>query len=102
MLKKRYRSSLGPFVFGVVFWGAGMFILTLAFTQFEALTRLFGREPDYILLGLTAILMIVSMILLERIPKRVAILAGTIGWALTFLLAYYWCWFGPDAFGHHH
>ena len=101
-MNKGSRPSVGPFGVGVVFWGAGMFILTLATTQHDALARFLGPEIDYIFLGLLAILMIVSMILLERIPKKVAILAGTIGWILTFLLAYYWCWFGPDAFGHQH
>ena len=78
-MKKRPRPSVGPFVVGIVFWGAGMFILTLGFAQFDALTRLFGRGPDYVLLGLTAVLMIVSVILLERIPKKVAIKWGQNG-----------------------
>ncbi len=68
-------------------------------TSFEGhVVRLFGeRALPYVIYGTVIIVAIAAMIAYRFIPKRAIIPLGTIGWVLSFILLYWWFWFGPGA-----
>ena len=101
MSEKKPRR-IGVFGRWIIFWGASMFVLFLAAARYDVLTHVFGSKFDsYALLGIACLLWIISRILFDRIPQKLALLIGIIGWILTFSFSYYWYCFGPGAFGHH-
>jgi hypothetical protein len=78
-----------------------MFIVALACANHKILTHVFGPRLDsYVLLGIVTVLWLVSRILIDRIPWKLAFWIGVIGWFFFFSFSYYWYWFGPGAFGH--
>jgi hypothetical protein len=48
------------------------------------------------------LIVIGSMVLYDRVPQRLVIPLGITGWVLGLSLLYWYFWFGPGAFGHHH
>ena len=66
-----------------------------------SLDRVVGEKAlPYVIFGTAAIFAIGGMILYNYFPKQYSIPVGIAGWAVTFLLLFWYYWFGPGAFGH--
>ena len=101
-MTEKYPKGIGPFGRWIIFWGMAMFVLILAAAKHDVITRIFGPKFDsYAPLGIAVFLWIISRILYDKIPSKLAFWIGTIGWILTFTFAYYWYCVGPGSFGYH-
>jgi hypothetical protein len=59
-------------------------------------------EPllPYVVAGVPAAVMILSMVLYGHFPKRLVIPLGIVGWMIHVSVLCWFFWFGPGAFGH--
>lgn len=94
-------EKIGPFGLGFIYGGVPAIFVTVIATHLDELCQLFGNYGGaYVFLGIGAVLMIISIIVIRRISRRIAFIAGTIGWLISFAFAFWWYSFGPGAFGH--
>jgi hypothetical protein len=78
-----------------IYFGAPMFIF-VAGAQFfiDALTRILGtREGIYVYFGFFLVILTLSLVISNHIPRRVVISIGIVGWLLIVVLA---IWFVVD------
>jgi hypothetical protein len=93
--------SIGPYVRGFLFFGVAALPLFVIGANMVALERIVGSEfAPYVLLGIAAVLMIIGRLLIRRVPPRLIIPIGAIGWVLAILYAGWYYDFGPGSFGH--
>jgi hypothetical protein len=55
------------------------------------------RGLPYSIYGTVIVVAVISMVLYRFIPRRFVIPLGTIGWAISFALLYWWFCLGPGA-----
>jgi len=72
----------------MIFSGAIWPLLAALFCVFEPLNHIFGNSAgSYVALGIMMAIFVAAMVLYDRLPKRLIISIGVIGWILTFILA---------------
>ncbi|HEV2695879.1 MAG TPA: hypothetical protein VG347_23520 [Verrucomicrobiae bacterium] len=95
------RDYVGGRGRGHIYAGFPLLIVALLTPFFDRITRLVGQKYDvYVFLGIALVVFVTIIILQEKIPERWTMLMGIIGWLLILLLAVWYCFFGPGAFGH--
>ena len=86
-----------------IYGGLPVFVLALLFPAFEPLAHTLGNTAaPYVALATILVVAGISLFLYDRIPPRLTIPLGLVGWVLTFTLACWYFWFGPGAFGKQH
>ena len=78
-------------------------LFLLVIPGYDKLAHIVGeRAAAYVLLAVIMIICGISLYFYERIPKRLVLPIGFLGWILLVGLTCWYGWFGPGAFGHHH
>jgi hypothetical protein len=96
------RKYIGPGGFFRVYAGIPIFLIALLSPGLETLIHKFGlKVAPYIGVGICLGIFAACLTVYDRIPKRLIFPLGLLGWVLTFLVACWYAWFGPGAFGHH-
>jgi hypothetical protein len=97
-----YQKFVGPDGKLNIYFGLPIFVvIALAMTVFGRLNHIIGQKLDiYVDLGIALVILAVSLFFYDRIPGRLVIPVGIIGWLLTLALVIWFCFFGPGAFGH--
>jgi hypothetical protein len=94
-------DKIGPYGVGILYTGVPAIFLVVIGVHLDELCRLFGNHGGaYAFVGITMALGIIFLFVRFRISKRTAMIAGTVGWLITFSFAFWWYCFGPGAFGH--
>jgi hypothetical protein len=103
-LNKQYPYGIGPAGRWYIFSGIPVAIIALFHTTVEqSLDQLFGEKiSPYLDLFIIALIAISALVLYDYFPKRLVIPLGIAGWIISLSLLYWYFWFGPGAFGHHH
>jgi multisubunit Na+/H+ antiporter MnhE subunit len=81
---------------GKLYSGIPVFLLTLFMRLlvpwWDRLERKFGiAAPPCLLFGMCAVVLVVSLLVRPRIPRRLLVPLGLLGWMLTLIIA---CWVG--------
>ena len=85
-----------------IYGGVQVFFLVLLSPAFEPLARSVGNTAAvWIVLATFLVFVGLSLFLYDRIPPRLIIPLGLLGWLLTFTIACWYFWFGHGAFGRH-
>jgi hypothetical protein len=101
-VEKKYIGQTGRLK---IYFGAPIFIMAAAgmlTSLFESLERLIGPSvAPYVMLGMALLILAAAWALYDHIPEKVIIPIGIIGWMLTLSLIFWFCFYGPGAWGHH-
>ena len=93
------ERQIGPSVRWIVFWGGPAAIVAVLMCNYEFLVRAVGEKTaPFLGLGIAGVVSIISLLLYDRIPTRLLIRIGIIGWILTLLLGYWYLQYGPSPF----
>jgi hypothetical protein len=103
-VNEKYPHGIGPAGRWLIFAGVPMAIIFIFFTATESsLDRIVGQNAEpYIDLFVIAAIVISCKILYDHFPKWLIIPIGIAGWIIGLSVIYWYSWFGPGAFGHHH
>jgi hypothetical protein len=82
-----------------IFLGAPVFVMALLVRFFERLLdKAGGSTGAYVALGIILVMVAVSLVLYDRIPAKLIIPIGVIGWMLTFSMMLWFFLFRSGAF----
>jgi len=91
-------SSIGPAGRWMIFAGAPSIAMAVVTCAQDSLNDAVGQRAfPYVGVGIVATSFVLSMVVYHRIPKRLIIPIGIVGWLLTFSLVCWYFWFGPGA-----
>jgi hypothetical protein len=87
----------------IIFFGIPMIFLAILMCVAESVAHIVDEKSyPYVLYGIIGAVAVAGMILYNYFPKRLVVPFGIAGWVTSFSLIYWYFWFGPGAFGHHH
>jgi hypothetical protein len=93
------RKYVGPGGRGRIYFGAPLFVMALLAQHFERLLDKVGaRTGVYVALGICLVIFAVSLVLYDRIPPKLVVPIGIIGWLLTLSLILWLSFFRSKAF----
>jgi len=85
----------------MIFWGAPSFVIAIIVCKAPLLEYIVGSKAAiYVFWGIGIVLAIINGLLIDRIPPKLVIPIGIVGWILTASLLYWFLVFGPGSFGH--
>lgn len=97
-IEERYVGAGGRLK---IYFGVPVFIMVLLAPMLRWLGRIVGQNADvYVDLGVTLVVIALSLVLYDHIPRRLVIPLAVIAWMLTLSLAVWFFFFGPGVFGH--
>ena len=105
-MNSKYPHSLGPAGYWLIFAGIPMAIIAIllvsTLTDDGNIRGVSEKSLPYILLFVPLAIIVGCKVLYDHFPKQLVIPFGIVGWVLNFSILYWYFWFGPGAFGHHH
>jgi hypothetical protein len=92
---------IGPGGRWMIFWGAPGFVIAIIACKWPLLNYVIGsKAAPYVFCGIVMLLAAINCILIDRIPKKLVVPIGIVGWILTVSLLYWFFVFGPGSFDH--
>lgn len=97
-IEERYVGARGRMS---IYFGVPVFVVVLLAPLLSMLGNVVGQNADiYVDLGVALVVIALSLVLYDHIPKRFVVLLGVISWLLTLSVAAWFFFFGAGAFGH--
>lgn len=86
-----------------IYMGVPIFFIAIFVAPFfdKLITKFGSATGSYMELGMMLVILAVCLYLYARIPEKIIIPIGIIGWILTLAIILWHCSFGPGAWGHH-